>query len=118
MKEAWCESLHFFSNIELGAAKNMERFAPNELEKRVDEVLFYVWDPIGVSDEPYARGEYRSYVTSVLDHVENNKTVTEIADYLCEIESDFMGLTPNKNKALLAAQIMIKHKEAIDEGCA
>lgn len=96
----------------------MERFALNELEKRVDEVLFYLWDPIGVSDEPYARAEYRSYVTSVLGHVENNKTANEIADYLCTIESDSMGLTVNKENALKAAEVLIKHKEAIDEGCA
>ena len=96
----------------------MERFAQNELEKRVDEVLFYLWDPIGVSDEPYARAEYRSYVTSVLGHVENNKTANEMAGYLCTIESDSMGLTPNKENALKAAQILITHKEAIDEGCA
>ncbi len=28
-----------------------------ELEKRIDEVLYYVWDPIEVSDEPCARAE-------------------------------------------------------------
>ena len=96
----------------------MERFATNELEKRVDEVLFYVWDPIGVSHEPYARAEYRSYVTSVLGHVEYNKTANEIADLLCSIESESMGLTPNKENALNAAKLLINHKEAIDEGCA
>ena len=96
----------------------MERFAANELEKRIDEVLFYVWDPIGVSNEPYARAEYRSYVTSVLGHVKYNKTANEIADYLCSIESESMGLTPNKENALKAAEVLIKHKEAIDEGCA
>ena len=96
----------------------MERFAPNELEKRVDEVLFYIWDPIGVNPEPYARAEYRSYVTSVLGYVENNKTANEIANYLCLIESESMGLTPNKENALNAAEILIRNKDAIDEGCA
>jgi len=96
----------------------MERLAQNELEKRVDEVLYYEWDLIGVSDEPYARAEYRSYITSVLGHVENNKTANEIADYLCSIESDSMGLTSNKENAIKAAEVLIQHKEAIDEGCA
>jgi len=40
-----------------------------ELEQRVDEVLFYVWDPIGVSDTPAARGEYSSYTMTVLKHI-------------------------------------------------
>lgn len=96
----------------------MERFAPNELEKRVDEVLFYVWDPIGVNGEPYARAEYRSYVTSVLGHLENNKSAQEIADYLCKIESESMELEPNTNNALETANLLIQHKKAIEEGCA
>ncbi|MES2408410.1 MAG: hypothetical protein V4528_13925 [Pseudomonadota bacterium] len=94
----------------------MERFAQNELEKRVDEVLYYVWDPIGVKGEPYARAEYRSYITSVLGHVENNKPAAAIAEFLCNIESESMGLTPNKDNALVAANLLLQHKEAIDEG--
>ena len=96
----------------------MERFAVNELEKRVDEVLFYVWDPIGVAVDPYARAEYRSYVTSVLGYVENDKSAEKIAEYLCAIEADSMGLTPNKEKALETAELLIRNREAIDEGCA
>jgi hypothetical protein len=30
----------------------------SELFRRIDEILFYVWDPIGVNDSPYARDEY------------------------------------------------------------
>lgn len=96
----------------------MERFAPNELEKRVDEVLYYVWDPIGVNDQPYARAEYRSYVTSVLGYLKHNKSASEIADRLCKIESDRMGLSPNQSNAMETAKILIEHKEAIEEGCA
>ena len=40
-----------------------------ELERRIDEVLFYVWDPIGVSDTPAARGEYSSYTMTILKYV-------------------------------------------------
>lgn len=39
-----------------------------ELDKRIDEVLFYVWDPIGVSDIPEARGEYSSYTMTILKY--------------------------------------------------
>lgn len=96
----------------------MERFALNELEKRVDEVLYYVWDPIGVKDEPYARAEYRSYITSVLGLIENNIPAAAIAEFLCNIESESMGLTPNKNNTLVAANLLLQHKKAIDESCA
>ena len=96
----------------------MERFAENELEKRVDEVLYYKWDPIEINHEPYARAEYRSYVTRILSHLENNKSANEISNHLCNIESMSMGMTPNKSKALEIANILITHKEAIDKGCA
>lgn len=33
-----------------------------ELYRRVDEVLFYVWDPIGVANSPAARDEYYGYL--------------------------------------------------------
>lgn len=97
---------------------NLQEFEPNELEKRVDEVLFYIWDPIGVSPEPFARAEYRSYVVSVLGMVEDNKSTTEIADYFCNIESESMGLSTNKERAYVAAELLKQNKEAIDEGYA
>ncbi len=95
----------------------MQNFEPNELEKRVDEVLYYVWDPIGVSSEPFARGEYRSYVGSILNMVQTDKSEKLIAEHLCEIESQNMAMTPNKSKALETAKILKQHKSAIDEGC-
>ena len=95
----------------------MKNFKPNELEKRVDEVLYYVWDPIGVSSEPYARDEYLSYVGSILNMVNTDKSEKLIAQHLCEIESQNMGITPNKSKALETAEILKQHKKAIDEGC-
>ncbi|CAD6563044.1 hypothetical protein ACFQ3P_41525 [Paraburkholderia sabiae] len=36
-----------------------------ELHRRVDEVLFYVWDPIGVANSPAARDEYYGYLPIV-----------------------------------------------------
>jgi hypothetical protein len=44
-----------------------EKLPPQELElyKRCDEVLHYLWDPIGVAGAPGARDEYRSYLPNV-----------------------------------------------------
>ncbi len=96
----------------------MERTKPNELETRVDEVLFYLWDPIGVNNEPYARAEYRAYVAEVLDQLENNNTASEIAACLCAIVSGSMELVPDKENALKVARVLLEHKCAIDQGCA
>ncbi len=36
-----------------------------ELYRRVDEVLYYVWAPIGVAHSPAARDEYQGYLPKV-----------------------------------------------------
>ncbi len=58
----------------------------NELYQRVDEVLHYLWDPIGVSDVPGARDEYHSYVPQVFSLLkqrkENAKKDMNIAEIL------------------------------------
>lgn len=41
----------------------------NELYSRIDEVLHYVWDPIGISGVPEARDEYHSYLPVVFGKV-------------------------------------------------
>ncbi len=63
-----------------------------ELYRRVDEVLFYLWDPIGVSEAPEARDEYYTYVPQVFSMVQSNTSANEIADYLQNIAREAMGL--------------------------
>ncbi len=60
-----------------------------ELIQRIDEVLFYEWDPIGVSDEPWARAEYSSYAMTILKYV-LNEDLNQIANQLSKIETDSM----------------------------
>ena len=96
----------------------MRKFNTNELEKRVAEVLFYVWDPIGVSPEPFARGEYEGYVQEVLRLVEQNDTIESISSYLVKIISDYMSLSPDKKHCDDTAKLLLEHKQAIKEGLA
>ena len=96
----------------------MREFDNMELSRRVDEALFYVWDPIGVADEPCARGEYESYVRKVCQLVEQNDDVVPISSYLSDIVRDRMGLSPNKKQCDYTAELLLKHKQAIKEGCA
>lgn len=39
--------------------------ADKKLYQRADEVLHYVWDPIGLASMPAARDEYRGYLPQV-----------------------------------------------------
>jgi hypothetical protein len=94
----------------------MRRFDNRELQRRVDEVLFYVWDPIGVSNEPYARGEYESYVPKILQLVEENDDIQPISTYLANIISTNMSLSPDKKQCDYTAEILLKHKMAVKEG--
>lgn len=40
-----------------------------DLYRKLDEVVHYVWDPIGVAGIPQARDEYYSYLPKVYDLV-------------------------------------------------
>lgn len=96
----------------------MRQFDNNELNKRVDEVLFYIWDPIGVQPEPCARGEYWNYVGDVRKLVEENDDVAPISTYLVSVARNKMGLTPNRKHCDEVAQLLLEHKKAIKEGLA
>jgi hypothetical protein len=49
------------------------------LQARIDEILWFDWDPIGVSDEPAARREYEPYVLGILGLALNRSDADEIA---------------------------------------
>lgn len=86
-----------------------------ELERRIDEVLFYVWDPIGVSDTPAARSEYSSYTMTILKCVLDGD-IKKIAVQLGKIESTSMGLATNETKNLEIAELLLDFKYAVDKG--
>jgi hypothetical protein len=87
--------------------------ADDELYRRVDEVLHYLWDPIGVSDIPEARDEYYDYVPNVLSLLRAEAGVDRIAAYLVDVETDRMGLGGNKERAEDAAEILVKWKDLL-----
>lgn len=94
----------------------MKVFGNNELRRRVDEVLFYVWDPIGIDSDPCARGEYEGYVSEVLELVETNDEISPISKHLAMIISSYMGISPNKKLCDYTAKILLRNKRAIKEG--
>ena len=65
----------------------------SELYGRVDEVLHYLWDPIGVSDVPEARDEYHSYLPHVFSLLVRRVNAQEIADFLHHTATKTMGLS-------------------------
>jgi len=64
-----------------------------ELICRVDEVLFYIWDPIGVKDVPEARDEYENYASHVFSLLNRNAGESVISTFLLKTETATMGLS-------------------------
>ena len=60
---------------------------------RVDEILHYVWDPIGIAGTPEARDEYDAYVARAVAMLFEGKATDEIAHYLHSIETEELGFT-------------------------
>ena len=96
----------------------MRTFHSDELRRRVDEVLYYVWDPIGVSEEPFARAEYESYVPKVLQLVVDHDDQAPISAYLADIVKTQIGLSPNSKHCDHVATLLLENKKAIERGCA
>lgn len=84
-----------------------------ELYLRVDEVLHYLWDPVGVSHMPMARDEYQSYIPQVVALLNENASVEQIASYLNAVATKRMGLSENCDAALHVAGVLLEWKAAL-----
>ena len=95
--------------------KKLVNNAEKELFKRTDEVLHYLWDPIGVADVPEARDEYHGYLPQIFMMIKGNKSEEEISSYMSKIQSEEIGIAANKNKISEVVKILIRWKEVIEE---
>jgi hypothetical protein len=86
-----------------------------ELYRRTDEVLHYVWDPIGVSTAPEARDEYHSYLPQVFGLLKANADAERIASYLTEIATTHMGLEQDHGHDLEVAKLLLHWQRVINE---
>jgi hypothetical protein len=86
-----------------------------ELYQRTDEVLHYLWDPIGVSTDPEARDEYYGYLPMVYGLLKAGASAQKIAAYLTDIATQRMGLSPNHAHDLKIAELLLRWREVVDE---
>ncbi len=83
-----------------------------ELLNRLDDLLFYEWDPIGIStEEDWPRDEYHSYLHVVFSKLINGCEVQEIASYLTASATENMGLVPSVGRD---SEIAKKAKELLN----
>lgn len=86
-----------------------------ELYQRLDEVMHYVWDPIGVAGTPMARDEYYSYLPQVFSMLLKGGDEESISAYLIKVENEGIGLAPNSDKAFQVAMILKDWYETLRE---
>jgi hypothetical protein len=91
------------------------KFADTELElyRRVDEVLYYVWDPIGVASSPAARDEYQGYLPKVFTMLQEGMDALPIAACLDNVATDRMGLDANPEHSRRVAELLLDWKTEI-----
>lgn len=65
---------------------------------KVKAILREQWDPIGIKDEPAAQDEYDSYAIEIDRMLKARPTTAGIAQRLQTIETELMGLEPNRER--------------------
>jgi len=72
--------------------------------KRIDEILYFHWNPIGVDELP--RDEYATYVPQVYNLKKSNATIDAIATNLYEIETNRIGVIGSLAKCREVAKMI------------
>ncbi|HNY31515.1 MAG TPA: hypothetical protein PKO15_11565 [Fibrobacteria bacterium] len=84
-----------------------------ELYQRIDEVVHYIWDPIGVSSEPAARDEYYSYLPQIFQLVKSGDAAG-IETYLKYISVERMGLSEDPESIKSTTEILLEWKTYLE----
>lgn len=75
--------------------------------KKIDDILWYDWDPIGIKDLA-PRDEYQGYVPEIFGLVKAKANRREIADRLHKLETENMGVNGTKENCLTIADKILK----------
>jgi len=78
----------------------------NSLRIRIDDILFYKWDPIGISNANWPRDEYASYVTDVLHFAVNGTSHQPLAEYLIQLSKEIIERADSKERAQNVAELI------------
>jgi hypothetical protein len=95
-----------------------QKLPPDQMKlyRRIDEILTFVWDPIGIKEIPGARDEYQGYLPQVFTRVLGATEPAFIAEYLLFIESEQMGFTvffKSRKRAFKIAELLIELRDHI-----
>jgi len=77
-----------------------------ELRTRIDEVMFYKWDPLHLSNSNWSRDEYESYVPEVFRLALESTSHQPIADYLTQVATEIMSMTEDREHDIKVAELI------------
>lgn len=78
------------------------------LYMRIRDVLLKEWDPIGIQAFTEAQDEYDEYVPTIRSMLISRKPISDVLEYLLWVESQHMGLAPDKQRTQVIAERLIK----------
>lgn len=93
--------LLFIKNKKL--RNNLSRAEEMLQYQKIDDILWYDWDPIGINDIA-PRDEYQSYTPQIFNLLKTGRNRETIAELLSKIETDNMGLVSNMGKCMKIAE--------------
>lgn len=84
-----------------------------ELCQRIDEALYYVWDPMNLARDPAAREEYLEFVPELFQLLVGEVEAPVLLEFLVQTESDFLGLAPRPSHARRVADLLLDWKNVL-----
>jgi len=79
------------------------------LYKKIDDILWFDWDPIGINDIA-PRDEYQSYVPEIFGLAKAKADRQEIANRLLKLETENMGMSGTLENCLTIADKILQAK--------
>lgn len=89
-------------NRNKGIKKNIKLAKDLITHKKVDDILWNDWDPIGINDVA-PRDEYSGYVAGILKLKKEGADRIKIGKRLLELETNSIGMSSNLNECLIVA---------------
>jgi hypothetical protein len=99
-----------------GEARDWARWARLRGEGELRQILYWCWDPIGVTDGfPINADEYDGYVPGLLSLLRESSGASDVAAYLRRIEREEMGLRPRSKRRLrdVASRILSWYEQSL-----
>ncbi len=93
--------------------------APEQFEQelllRVDEVLYYLWDPLGVARDPSARQEYAAFVPDVFAALMDDADEGRVMELLLLLETEYLAHGPRPSHDRRIAEVLIDWRALLEQ---